>query len=314
MKALLASLLFVSSAYAKIPDFQEFGVNTHGAMGSQIDIIADMGATWVRNGVPWFELEPAQGNYDWSYLDIMLPDLKRRGMKILFVLAYAPSFHSSNGMSNGIPNVQAWKNFVDAITTRYRDEVDAWEVWNEPNLGEFFVGTPRQYFDYVLKPVYSIIKNNDPDSLVAAPGLATLYSTKWWEFLKKLNSYGGGAYFDVLSHHAYNGEAKGMKVMLTQSRAGKPSIQKALKDSKFDKKPFWLTEWGCDGVKIGDFWQAHCLYEQAKMFGTISWVQKVFVYCLNEDPRYVDKFQWGLLDVDYRPKRAVTQLKAWIKY
>lgn len=306
---LLAFFFSTNNAKSAIPEWLEIGVNTHGFHGNYISIIENMGAKWVRAEVPWYQIEVDQYKYDFSSTDIMLRDLKRRNVKVLFILAYAPSFWSSNGETNGVPNMQAWKNFVHQMTSRYKDLVDAWEVWNEPNLEEFWVGDARQYFE-LLRNAYPIIKRNDPEGVVAAPGLATLYSAKPMEFLKRLKAYGALSYLDVVSHHTYGPDARSLKRLLTETKIGKPSVLKMMKETGFDKKPFWLTEFGCDELRSGgEAMNAHCLAEQIKYLTTQQWIEKAFIYSLIDDPRYLDKFRWGLLRPNGTPKLSVMRLR-----
>lgn len=313
--AILLSFFLSVLAFAKIPDGKDFSVNTHGAYGEPIDIIADMGATWVRAEAPWYTIETSPGDYNFDHPDLMLRNHKNSGVKVLFILAYAPSFHSSNGQSNGIPNLNAWKNYVDVMTKRYKDEVDVWEVWNEPNLTEFFVGNAKQYVDIILKPASAIIRKNDPDAMIAAPGLATLYSAKVHDWFKKLKSYGAGSYFDILSHHAYASDTRVMKRLLTENRIGKPSIAKMVSDGGFQNKPFWLTEFGCEEIEHkSEAGQARCILDQTKMILGLSWVKNIFVYALADDPRYTDQHRWGILTHDFKPKQAVSQMKSYIRY
>ncbi len=303
-------LIFQSSSIAGPPARFELGMNAHGLIGPKMNKIKEMGATWVRAEVPWYQIEKRPGVFEFEETDAVIRDHYERGFKILFILAYAPSFHSTNGQSNGIPDKPAWQKFVNVMTSRYKDEVDAWEVWNEPNLKEFFVGDARQYVDILLKPAYPIIKKNDPTSVVGAPGLANLYGADFYGFLKKMNQYGAGPYFDVLTHHIYASNPGGIKKMMLESRFQKPSVLKSRIDSKFDKKPFWLTEYGCDEVTVkGETAQANCLVEQTKIFWQISWVEKAFIYNVIDDSRIEDKVRWGVFRSDTTPKIAIPRLK-----
>jgi len=60
---------------------------------------------------------------------------------------------------------------VAAIVTRYKSDVHYWEVWNEPDLAEFWNGTPAQYAA-LLDVTSSTIKQIDPTATVVLGGQA----------------------------------------------------------------------------------------------------------------------------------------------
>ena len=61
--------------------------------------------------------------------------------------------------------MDAWLDYVAQVVTRYKDKVDYWQVWNEPNIEAFNPSgaTAAQYAE-LLKQSYGIIKNIDPEA------------------------------------------------------------------------------------------------------------------------------------------------------
>lgn len=91
-------------------------------------------------GVRWVRIEFKEGP-GFAFFDPVLAALRGAGIKVLLLVDYA-SF--SNG-GQGSPGVNgsdpAWDTYiagftsaVDAIATHYGDGVDAWQIWNEPDL------------------------------------------------------------------------------------------------------------------------------------------------------------------------------------
>jgi beta-glucosidase/6-phospho-beta-glucosidase/beta-galactosidase len=37
-----------------------------------------------------------------------------------------------------------WRTFVRAVATRYKGQIEAYEIWNEPNLKMFWTGSVEQ--------------------------------------------------------------------------------------------------------------------------------------------------------------------------
>jgi hypothetical protein len=73
-------------------------------------------------------------------------------LKVLAILAYPTTWGTSApadsaGSLTHYPSRDygEWANYVAAIVTRYKSDVHYWEVWNEPDLAEFWNGTPAQY-------------------------------------------------------------------------------------------------------------------------------------------------------------------------
>lgn len=304
MKKIIFVLLFLACGYSKAEI--ALGVNVHGAAGDSLKPLEYMGATWLRFSYDWRSTEVAKGEYNWEYTDYMLRDAKQRGFKILYILAYPPDFWSSTGGSNGVPDKGAWMRYVDAITKRYADWVDVWEVWNEPNLDIFFKGTAKQYIDIVLKPASPIIRENAPNSKIAAPGLAHLGDMIKW--LKELKRYNALDTFDIVSHHLYSrSRPADFKRMMLKSSWGSPSVLKAMQEAGLTDKDFWLTEYGCDQNEThSEGANANCLFNMTKILMEIGWVKGLFIYALQDAG-------WALINEDLSPKASVARVRTLFK-
>jgi len=53
------------------------------------------------------------------------------------------------------------------VAARYAGTIQAWGLWNEPNLTQFWSGTRQQFIDVVLKPGADAIHAANPSALVA---------------------------------------------------------------------------------------------------------------------------------------------------
>jgi len=142
-----------------------------------------------------------------------------------------------DGGANGTPvnDENHYALYVYRMVTTYQDYVRFWEVWNEPDFdysgnGYKDAGQPGNWFDNVPEPCdmsirapifayirmlrisYEVIKSIDPDAYVAIGGLG------FPSFLDLVMRHSdnpdegqitdvypdnGGAYFDVMSYHAY---------------------------------------------------------------------------------------------------------------
>jgi hypothetical protein len=92
-----------------------------------------------------------------------------------------------------------WRAFVRQVATRYKGRIQAYEIWNEPNLKQYWMGNTDQLIA-LTREASSIIKATDPDALIVSPAATTSGGVGWLdEFLSK----GGGQYVDVIGYHFY---------------------------------------------------------------------------------------------------------------
>lgn len=133
-----------------------------------------------------------------------------------------------------------WAQFVRAMVRRYGDRVDVWEIWNEPDLWNWFwTGSVADYAQ-LLKVGYLAVKAEDPEATVLFAGLAywanpTYYVAVLDAIAAMPNAGAHNYYFDVMSLHLYSSiytirpVAAGMQAAMT-ARVG--------------PHPIWLTEAG----------------------------------------------------------------------
>lgn len=108
-------------------------------------------------------------------------------------------------------NINEWNNlvqyFIQFIVNRYGiDEVKTWyfEVWNEPDIPNFFNGTIEDYFELYANTA-NTIKELEPSLMVGGPATS---KSKWInEF--KLFCETNNVPFDFVSTHHYPGDALG---------------------------------------------------------------------------------------------------------
>ena len=113
-----------------------------------------------------------------------------------------------------------------------------WEIWNEPDLVQFWTGTVKEYYR-LLEVGYQSVKATDPEATVLLGGLAFYEKPTWLsDLLDWAEAEGdpGRAFFDVLSFHyywsIYDGETWMDRVRDTLDAHGLSHI------------PIWITESG----------------------------------------------------------------------
>ncbi|MCD6350746.1 MAG: hypothetical protein J7M26_01395, partial [Armatimonadetes bacterium] len=187
-----------------VPDSSPFGLHK-----SDLDQWPQIGAKWVRlwdTGDTWNRYERQRGVFDFAPLDKKVSDAERQRIRVLYVLAYTPTWasarpkesHYTGGGARAEPkDINDWRNFVRRVARRYRGRIAAYEVWNEPNAG-FFTGTVEAY-EKLLESAYEVIKQEDPHTTVVGISGTGGY-LPWMEKVFKL---GGLAHMDAVSVHTY---------------------------------------------------------------------------------------------------------------
>jgi hypothetical protein len=196
--------------------------------------------------VTWADIEPSKGQWRFEKLDGYVSLAQQHGTGILLTLGGSPRWASArpNEPSNYSPGFTAeplsiddWRSYVKTVTLRYKGRIQAYEIWNEPNLPDYWRGTTDQMLT-LTKEASLIIRGVDPQALVVSPSATADYGIPWLaEFLKK----GGGQYVDVIGFHFYvNPHTLPPEDMLPVIQ----HVHEVLADNGLANKPVWNTETG----------------------------------------------------------------------
>jgi GH35 family endo-1,4-beta-xylanase len=142
---------------------------------------------WVRLwdcGVTWKDIHLEPNTYDWSKLDSLVELYYDR--KILYVACSTPRWLAKNPNaphfapwlgpgSNSLPSdIEEWNKFVWNLATRYKGKIDAYEIWNEPQLADFmypYTLSNRNLLATMTKRAYRTIKSIDKNVPVLSPSV-----------------------------------------------------------------------------------------------------------------------------------------------
>lgn len=294
--------------------------DTPGPALAVLDRLAAAGAAWVRVDVGWSTLQPnGPGPFEVWYVDLLdavLEGAKARGLKVIFDLWQTPSWASDDGLPYAPPRDDA--DFADAIgraAERWGDDVDAWEIWNEPNFDSFFEGADAATYTSLLCAAYPAVKAYDADPVLMG-GL--MYNDDAW--LEQAYEAGAKGCFDALATHPYVGPsdaapdtpAVGAVWRLTHT----PAMRMVMKEWGDEDKRIWITElgWSSGPDSRGNPWdravspqvQAQFLQEAVDLIrkryryvGPIIWYRDVD----GRTQGYQDGF--GLLHHDLSDKPAM---------
>ena len=152
--ALIATSMFARITFPEpaIPD--SFGVNIHftGEPGD-LDLIAEAGFKLIRMDLTWSAVEREKGAYDFegSGYDALTEGCLRRGIRPLYILDYSNKLYEPDRSVRSEVGRKAFASFAEAAARRYAGKGILWEIWNEPNLSQFW--SPQPGIDDYVKLV-----------------------------------------------------------------------------------------------------------------------------------------------------------------
>lgn len=276
--------------------------------------------------VAWPNLEPQKDQWDFKNLDLYMEDAKEHQVEILLPLGLSPQWVSSRpeeksaygpGNAAGPARLDAWRDYVRTIATRYKGRVFAYEIWNEPNLKQFYSGSIPEMLQ-LAGAAYTIIKEIDPHAVVCSPSATGPDGVAW---LDQYLQQGGGKYADVIGFHFYTNPDP-PENMLPRIQRVKAVMQKY----GLSNKTLWNTEtgWAMENrlsvvqaapasVKFNSVVLSE---EQASAYVArthiLSWAENVQrLYWYSWDNKVM-----GLTEADGRtvksPARAYTVVREWL--
>lgn len=138
---------------------------------------------WIKQQVRWEVMEEAQGNIDWTILDIVIPEAHRKGVNVMLSIVTAPDWARQPGANlskHGPPaDPQTYVNFVTAILDRYLEEypgtIGAIEVWNEMNIDREWAsinGLSTREYIALLSATHEAVKAIEPGIIIISGALS----------------------------------------------------------------------------------------------------------------------------------------------
>jgi hypothetical protein len=192
----------------------------------------------------WPDLEPRKGQWNFSRLDAYISQAESHGVEVLLPVGLSPGWASSRPKEksgyrpgNAAPprDISDWQDYVRQVATHYKGRVHAYEIWNEPNLSDFFSGRPEQMLE-LARVAYGVLKQVDKTNIVVSPSATSPSGIEWLDRYLKM---GGGAYADVIGFHFYV-TPQAPEAMLALAER----LRAVIRENHLGGKPIWNTETG----------------------------------------------------------------------
>lgn len=223
--------------------------------------MAASGIGYLRGTLDWGLVEDPSGQYHWGIYDALFTELAQHHVRFLAGLLGEPTWESTAPAHGAKPGGYPPKSpadfaqFAALAVQRYGpggtfwrenpnlpyDPVQAWEVWNEPNLAEYWEPRPNmRAYVALLRAADVAIKGVDPHAVVVSGGMPFYGSSDETKFISALFRFGARGYFDALGIHPYSAT-----VAQAEQRLG---TARRLLDRFGDlRTAVWVTEVGWAG-------------------------------------------------------------------
>jgi hypothetical protein len=225
-----------------------------------LDEFDKSGAVYVRIDLPWSVIQPTNAtSWDFSLYDRIIKAMVGRGIKLLVIPTYSPSWANGGFDDDKYPptaeHATDWYNFVKACADRYIPlGVEAWEMWNEPNITGFWrpICNVENYTKIVLKNGANAVRSSaavlKKHVIVVSGGLSPAATDGEnihpLDFLKGIYANGGKAYMDAIGHHPYCFPESPASMVEYSAFQMTPHLYQIMVDNGDGNKKIWGTEFG----------------------------------------------------------------------
>jgi hypothetical protein len=332
--SLFLALLAGMSLGVGVDDGPICGIHTIRADDTALSLIHDAGCSFVVQHFDWSQIEPLPGEYFWEYPDTVVRACDHYGLSLVVRLDQPPDWALASGGDTLPIDVEAYAGFVARVAQRYQGRVEAYIIWNEPNLAEEWGGRAPDPQGYVklLRAAHAAVKGSDPEALVVSAGLAPTNRTDQAAmddrvFLEGMYEDGAGEFFDVLGAHPYgfayppddpHDSHEGLNFARLED------LREILVAFGEAGKPVWATEvgWAVDAVSEEQAWLVVTEEEQAAyLVGAFEkaaeewpWLERIAVWNLSAGLEADDeKRGYSIVDDQYEPRPAYEALAAMPK-
>lgn len=170
--------------------------------------LGPLGAKGIRLQAGWAKCEKVRGTYDFTWLDAIIDDARAQGMQPWLELSYGNTLYpggGDTGLGGGLPNspegLAAWDRWTRAVVEHYRDRVQEWEIWNEPDLNRKGTAPVEAYVELYIRTA-RMIREVQPQGQIWALALANnpVYAD---QFLAGMAAKGKLDLIDAITFHGY---------------------------------------------------------------------------------------------------------------
>jgi hypothetical protein len=178
-------------------------------MRAMFSAAAGMGASTIRLDVaPALVFPEGSSDPDFSGLDEILALAGEYHLRVIADLLTIPTWladcpastPSGDAARCATDDLPAYGAVIGRIVTHADPVIRDWELWNEPDSGQFFRGTPAQYA-WMLRTAHDAIKQVDPQAQVLLGGISSTAGSTWLAQVMAVPGADAVHAFDVANVH-----------------------------------------------------------------------------------------------------------------
>ncbi len=174
----LLSAQTVAETGSPVPIGEPFGLVHAGysCSAEEYGILTAMGNQWMRVDFPWSSIEPQNDTWNFPVRDYYVGNASLNHQKVLAILDYDVGWLNASGDYTSHPYIKPrdipdFLDYVNQTVRRYKDNVTAFEIWNEPN-GQMFWNGPESDFFQLFNATAELIYSIDPRIIIGGAVVA----------------------------------------------------------------------------------------------------------------------------------------------
>ena len=281
---------------------------------------------WIRIDINWAVVQAdGASSYNWTPFDNVVRATTSRGMKVLAGILYTPGWARPAGTAANTPpsDLSAYGRFASAAVARYAPMgVHAYEVWNEPNIVNFWAPGPDP------APLHTTAQarvHGDQGRRRDGNGRQRRSLALWsirredWQrmnpvsFLEQMYANGAAGSFDAVGWHPYNypwGLSYATWSAWSQMAQTTPSARSLMLARGDGAKQIWATEFGAPtGTTtrdVSEASQAKLVTDSYTQLKSWSWAGPGFFYSYHDNGTNTTDVEqnFGIVRYDWTPKLA----------
>lgn len=204
---------------------------------------ARMGASTIRLDVaPALVFPDSSSDPNFSGLDEVIAFADQYHLRVVADLTTIPTWlahcpastPSSAAARCATDDLPGYAAVIGQIVAHADPVIRDWELWNEPDSGQFFHGTPSQYA-WMLRTAHDAIKQVDPQAQVLLGGISSTAGSTWLAQVLAVPGADAVHAFDIANVHE-RGWLDGL--------AGDIRAWRAMFSAVGFTGPLWVTEHG----------------------------------------------------------------------
>lgn len=307
---------------------QLFGFNDNSVLMQQTSPEAalqrsqDAGANVIRYTINWDYVESSKGQFNWHGYDPLYQSALQRNIHPILVIAFSPSWARPLDLSCGTDGAHCkdppdanhladWADFAGTVAERY-PKAAAIEIWNEPNLIEFWHSGPKPAtYAALTSAAYDAIKAKVPSMTVLGGALSNIQydGNGSIDFPTYMKDYlAAKPKMDAFSMHDYDISGSSPTWF-----ADSVSIARSQLDAAGLNVPIWITEMGVTTTSaqgVPPQVQATKLVDYLALLGRRPDVRAAVVHTVIPAPGDPNSRDYGfaVMNADGTPKPAYCAL------